>query len=71
MTWVPSRKWFAATVVALGALATAWAQAGEWSSTLTVMAIGIVVQAATSYLLPNADAPSRDDLKDQVQRRKP
>lgn len=50
----PSRKWVASLVVALGALATAWAQAGEWSSALTVMAIGVGVQAATAYLLPNA-----------------
>ena len=52
----PSRKWFSALVIALGALAAAWAQADwEWTSTLSVMAIGIVVQAATSYLVPNAE----------------
>jgi hypothetical protein len=53
-SWAPSRKWVASVVVAVGALATAWAQAGEWSSALTVMAIGVGVQAATAYLLPNA-----------------
>jgi hypothetical protein len=51
----PSRKWIAATIVAAGALGTAFAQAGEWSSTLTVMAIGLVVERATAYLVSNKE----------------
>lgn len=50
---MPTRKWWAATVVALGTLGTAFAEAGEWNATLTVAAIGLVVQRATAYLVPN------------------
>jgi amino acid permease len=51
----PSRKWFVTQVTALAALATAWLQAGEWSTTLSVMAVGIASQAAIGYLVPNAE----------------
>jgi hypothetical protein len=50
----PTRKWMAATVIALGTIGTAWAQAGDWNQTLTVAAIGLVVQRATAYLIPNS-----------------
>lgn len=52
---MPTRKWWAATVVAVGALGTAFAEAGEWSSTLSVMAIGLVVQRSTAWLVPNKE----------------
>lgn len=52
---MPSRKWWAATVVALGTIATAAAQAGEWSSTLTVLTVGVVVGRATAWLVPNKE----------------
>jgi hypothetical protein len=50
---VPSRKWFVATVIAAGTVATAWAEAGDWNQTLTVAAIGLVVQRATAWAVPN------------------
>jgi hypothetical protein len=52
-TWRPSRKWWAATGVAAGTLGTAWATAGHWSSTLTIMAIGLAVAQFTHWMLPN------------------
>jgi hypothetical protein len=50
---IPTRKWAVATVIGAGALATAWAEAGEWSSTLTVTAVGFVVQRLVAWLVPN------------------
>lgn len=52
---MPSRKWWAATVVAFGTLGTAWAESGDWNQTLTVAAIGLAVQRATAYLVPNKE----------------
>lgn len=65
MSWAPSRKWWVATVVALGTLGTAFAEAGDWSSTLTITAIGIAVGRFSAWMLPNGDdeAPSREELK--------
>lgn len=51
----PSRKWWAATVVGAGTVGTAWAEAGEWSQTLTIAAIGFAVQRAVAWLVPNGD----------------
>lgn len=53
--WWPSRKWWAATILAAGTLAASWAQAGHWSPEMTVAAIGLVIQRATAWLLPNAN----------------
>jgi preprotein translocase subunit Sss1 len=50
---IPSRKWFAARVTAIGAMLVGWAEAGEWSTTLTIIGIGIVTEGAVSYLIPN------------------
>jgi hypothetical protein len=55
---VPSRKWYAAQVVALGALATSAVESG-WDATEWKLLIGIAVQAAVTYLLPN-DTPERN-----------
>jgi hypothetical protein len=49
-----SRKWWAATVIGAGTIGTDWAVTGHWSQTLTIAAIGLVVQRATAYILPNA-----------------
>ena len=62
----PSRKWFVTQVTALAALATAWIQAGEWSTTLSVMAVGIVSQAVIAYLVPNQEPVSREGLKTRI-----
>lgn len=54
MNWVPSRKWFAAQAVALGALVTSAVESG-WDATEWKLVIGIVVQAIVTYLLPNEE----------------
>jgi hypothetical protein len=51
--WMPTRKWFAATILAAGTVATAIAQSG-FSETTMVAIIGLVVQRAAAYLVPNA-----------------
>ena len=56
----PSRKWLAARVTAVGAMLVGWAEAGEWSTTLTIMAIGIVTEGIVSYLVPNVSSGSGD-----------
>lgn len=55
-SWWPSRKWWAATALAAGTVATAWATAGHWTGTLTITAIGFAVQRFTAWMLPNAKA---------------
>lgn len=53
---MPTRKWIARTITALGGLATTVATTGGWDQEETLMAITIAVAAAVSYLVPN-DAP--------------
>jgi hypothetical protein len=50
---VPSRKWFAATVIGLGTIGVDWATAGHWTQTLSIAAIGFGVQRCVAYFLPN------------------
>jgi hypothetical protein len=54
-TWLPSRKWWAATVTGAGTIGVAAAEAGHWSSVLTVSAIGFAVQRIVAYLIPNKE----------------
>jgi hypothetical protein len=56
----PSRKWWTATVVGLGTVGTAWAEADHWSKALTVTAVGLGVQRATAWLVPNANEGESD-----------
>lgn len=51
----PTRKWWAATVVGAGTIGTGWAEAGHWSHTLTVAAVGFAVQRLVAWLVPNAE----------------
>jgi hypothetical protein len=52
----PTRKWWAATVTGGGTVAVAWAEAGDWTSTLTVTAVGFAVQRAVAWLVSNGDS---------------
>lgn len=61
-SWHPTRKWIAAQVIALGALATSAVESG-WDTTETVLLIGIIVQGGITWLLPNVDAPGGVPLK--------
>jgi len=49
----PSRKWLAARVTELTALAVLIANAGAWTKEATIAAIGVVSAGAIAYLLPN------------------
>ena len=49
----PSRKWAAARITAVTAFTIAWIEAGTWNTTLAVMAVGIISEAAIAYLTPN------------------
>lgn len=51
-SWVPTRKWFAAQVVAFAGVATSAVDSG-WDATETKLLIAVVVQAAVTYLIPN------------------
>ena len=55
-TWLPTRKWIAAQVVAAAAIATSAVDSG-WDGSETKLAIAWAVQAAVTYLLPNEDTP--------------
>lgn len=57
MTWVPSRKWFAAQAVGLGGVLTSAVDSG-WDATEWKLLIALGVQAAVTYLLPNGDTPA-------------
>jgi hypothetical protein len=59
----PTRKWFAAQVVAIGALLTMYVTTDGWDDEETVALIGLVVQAFTTYLVPNQDTPGGVPLK--------
>jgi predicted cobalt transporter CbtA len=54
---MPTNKWWAATVLAVGGLLTTWASAGEWTAALTGAAITLVTQRIVAYLVPNDDTP--------------
>ena len=51
---MPSRKWIVAQVTALGALLTMWTTTAGWDQEETVALIGLVVQAVSTFLIPNA-----------------
>jgi hypothetical protein len=51
-SWLPTRKWVTAQVVALGAIATSWVDSG-WDDTETHLVIGWVIQAVATYAIAN------------------
>jgi hypothetical protein len=61
---MPSRKWAVAQVTALAAIATMWATTGGWNQEETVALIGWVVQAVSTYLVPND--PAQAGVKGQA-----
>jgi len=64
-THLPTNKWWAAQVVALGAVLTLWVTTGHWARDESVALIGFFVQAATTYLVPNSTAPGGIPQKPQ------
>lgn len=59
----PTRKWWAATILAIGGLLTTWAAAGEWTTALTGALITLVTQRIVAYLVPNDDTPGGVPIK--------
>lgn len=64
--WLPTRKWWAATITGLGTIGVAWVQASGWTSTLTVTAIGFAVQRGLAWVLPNGDSDASAKQKPAV-----
>jgi hypothetical protein len=54
---LPTHKWLAAVVTALGAWAVLWIQAGTFSVEVQIALAGLVTQAIVAYLVPNQDSP--------------
>lgn len=49
----PTRKWWVAQGTALAALATMYISTGGWDAEESIAALGIFVQALTTWLIPN------------------
>ncbi len=56
-SWLPTRKWWAATVLAAVAVATLWVTKGAFDRDVAIALIGAIGQAVVSYLLPNQGTP--------------
>lgn len=55
---IPTRKWLVAQVTAAGAWLVAAIEAGwEINASLQILAVGVVVGAVSTWLIPNADTP--------------
>jgi len=54
----PTRKWWAATIVAVGGfLTTLAAHSWQWTPEFAGAALTIVTQRVVAYLVPNDDSP--------------
>lgn len=51
--FLPTRKWWAARIVAGGTLLTLFIQTDSWDKEEWIMLVGLITEAAVSYLLPN------------------
>jgi len=52
-SWMPSNKWWAATITGAAGVGITWADAGHWTHLLTVMAITVASQRGIAYFVPN------------------
>ncbi len=55
---MPTRKWWAANVTAATALALMYVTTGGWDQEESIALIGLVSQAALSWLIPNVQGAS-------------
>lgn len=53
----PTRKWWATRVTAVSALAVMAVTTGSWDAEETIALIGLLAEAAISWLTPNAQTP--------------
>ena len=52
--WMPTPKWAVAFTVGVGAIASAFVEAGQqWNDTLSIVTIGFAVERITAYIAPN------------------
>lgn len=51
----PTRKWWAAQITGAGALASLWLATDGWETEESVALVGLLVQALTTWLVPNSD----------------
>ena len=49
----PSRKWWAARVVAIHAVVVMWLTTGSWDVEESIALAGLLTEASVSYLVPN------------------
>ena len=57
--WIPTPKWTIALVVGLGGVATAMIESDdEWSSSIQIMVVTLVVERLSAYIAPNKGATS-------------
>ncbi len=55
---LPTRKWIAAQVTAVGAWLVAAIEAGwDINTSLQILAVGIVIEAVTTYVVANENTP--------------
>jgi hypothetical protein len=60
----PTRKWWVAQATAVGALVVALIEAKwDFNSSLQIVAVGLVVEAFSTWLIPNLDTPGGVPLK--------
>jgi hypothetical protein len=58
VSWWPTRKWWAATIVAFGGFLTTLAtQSWHWTPAFAGAAITIATQRVVAYFVKNDDAP--------------
>ena len=60
----PTRKWIAAQLTALAAIAVMYVTSGTWDTEESIALIGWFVAASTSYLVPNEDTPGGVPVKE-------
>lgn len=60
---LPTRKWAVAQITALAAIATMYLTTGSWDIEESVALVGLLVQAATTWLVPNEDTPGGVPVK--------
>jgi hypothetical protein len=53
----PTRKWWAATVTALGGVLILVIQQGGFTAEVAIALVGVVTQAIVTYLIPNDSTP--------------
>jgi hypothetical protein len=54
---LPTKKWLAAVVTALGAFLASLITVGEFNQEMQLALLGVIVSAAVSYLIENDNSP--------------